>query len=422
MAELAGPDRQVAQLLSRAPGPDLEAAAAVAGRARQVLRPAGALARLDELAEWLAAWQGTPASGRAPPGRGGVRRRPRGRRHRRQRVPARGDRGHAQGPARGRGHRLRAGPARGRDPGRGRRGGWRAQRRPGPGAGPRPGPVPGLPAGRSGRRGRPRRRPAGVRRDGHRQHHRGRRGHRLLLDRRRGRHRPGHRGRRRGPGPQDGGGLCGSRRVTGMSPLEVLRQAGGAELAAIAGAALEARLAGAAGPRRVRGHRLGGPVGGALPGALDHASRGTVRPSPATPCWSVWASGPCSTWACAWGRAAAPWSPCPCCAWPPPPSPRSPPSPTGAFSGERVPRGGVVPDPGADRDGGAAAGGAAASSPGSRWSAPGSGWPSPPSTPAPAAAAAAAGGVAGRGRRDLPDRGVPRGRAGRHRRRLRGPP
>jgi nicotinate-nucleotide--dimethylbenzimidazole phosphoribosyltransferase len=34
-------------------------ALAVAERARQVLRPAGALARLDELAEWLAAWQGT---------------------------------------------------------------------------------------------------------------------------------------------------------------------------------------------------------------------------------------------------------------------------------------------------------------------------------------------------------------------------
>jgi nicotinate-nucleotide--dimethylbenzimidazole phosphoribosyltransferase len=61
MAEraLGGLDRQVAHLLARAPGPDTAAAAAVAARARQVLRPAGALARLDELAEWLAAWQGT---------------------------------------------------------------------------------------------------------------------------------------------------------------------------------------------------------------------------------------------------------------------------------------------------------------------------------------------------------------------------
>jgi nicotinate-nucleotide--dimethylbenzimidazole phosphoribosyltransferase len=61
MAERAGGglDRQVAHLLAAAPGPHTEAAAAVAERARQVLRPAGALARLDELAEWLAAWQGT---------------------------------------------------------------------------------------------------------------------------------------------------------------------------------------------------------------------------------------------------------------------------------------------------------------------------------------------------------------------------
>ena len=51
--------RQVAHLLAQAPGPHTRAAAAVAERARQVLRPAGALARLDELAEWLAAWQGT---------------------------------------------------------------------------------------------------------------------------------------------------------------------------------------------------------------------------------------------------------------------------------------------------------------------------------------------------------------------------
>jgi nicotinate-nucleotide--dimethylbenzimidazole phosphoribosyltransferase len=56
----AGLDRQVAHLLAGAPGPDRAAAAAVADRARRVLRPAGALARLDELAAWLAAWQGTP--------------------------------------------------------------------------------------------------------------------------------------------------------------------------------------------------------------------------------------------------------------------------------------------------------------------------------------------------------------------------
>jgi nicotinate-nucleotide--dimethylbenzimidazole phosphoribosyltransferase len=52
-------DEEVVALLAGAPGPDGRAAAAVAERAGQVLRPAGALARLDELAVWLAAWQGT---------------------------------------------------------------------------------------------------------------------------------------------------------------------------------------------------------------------------------------------------------------------------------------------------------------------------------------------------------------------------
>ena len=52
-------DEEVAGLLAGAPGPDERAAAAAARRAAAVLRPAGALARLDELAVWLAAWQGT---------------------------------------------------------------------------------------------------------------------------------------------------------------------------------------------------------------------------------------------------------------------------------------------------------------------------------------------------------------------------
>lgn len=41
------------------PGPDAEAAAAVRARAARVLRPPGALARLDEVAAWLASWQRT---------------------------------------------------------------------------------------------------------------------------------------------------------------------------------------------------------------------------------------------------------------------------------------------------------------------------------------------------------------------------
>ena len=40
------------------PGPDLEAGTAAATRERQLTKPAGALGRLEELAVWLATWQG----------------------------------------------------------------------------------------------------------------------------------------------------------------------------------------------------------------------------------------------------------------------------------------------------------------------------------------------------------------------------
>ena len=49
----------VAALLAAAPGPDVASRDAVAARAREVLRPAGALERLDEIAAWLAGWQRT---------------------------------------------------------------------------------------------------------------------------------------------------------------------------------------------------------------------------------------------------------------------------------------------------------------------------------------------------------------------------
>ena len=45
------------RLLSRLPGPDTAATAAVTERAQHVLRPTGAFARLDEIAAWLAGWQ-----------------------------------------------------------------------------------------------------------------------------------------------------------------------------------------------------------------------------------------------------------------------------------------------------------------------------------------------------------------------------
>ena len=46
-------------LLGPLPAPDADAAAAVRERAAQVLRPLGALSRLDEIAVWLAGWQRT---------------------------------------------------------------------------------------------------------------------------------------------------------------------------------------------------------------------------------------------------------------------------------------------------------------------------------------------------------------------------
>jgi nicotinate-nucleotide--dimethylbenzimidazole phosphoribosyltransferase len=49
-------------LVRRMPGPDEAAAAKVRERDRRLTKPAGSLGRLEEIAEWLAAWQG-----RAPP-------------------------------------------------------------------------------------------------------------------------------------------------------------------------------------------------------------------------------------------------------------------------------------------------------------------------------------------------------------------
>lgn len=52
-------DEHVAPLLVDLPSPDAAAIAAVAERASRVLRPRGALARLDEVASWLGGWQRT---------------------------------------------------------------------------------------------------------------------------------------------------------------------------------------------------------------------------------------------------------------------------------------------------------------------------------------------------------------------------
>ncbi len=56
------PFDDIRALVKAMPGPDSEAAAMVRARDATLTKPAGSLGRLEEIAEWLAAWQG-----RAPP-------------------------------------------------------------------------------------------------------------------------------------------------------------------------------------------------------------------------------------------------------------------------------------------------------------------------------------------------------------------
>ena len=49
---------EIRALMAHLPGPDLDAGAAAALREKQLTKPAGALGRLEELAAWLASWQG----------------------------------------------------------------------------------------------------------------------------------------------------------------------------------------------------------------------------------------------------------------------------------------------------------------------------------------------------------------------------
>ncbi|MFD2261845.1 nicotinate-nucleotide--dimethylbenzimidazole phosphoribosyltransferase [Lacibacterium aquatile] len=55
--DLTGFD-EIRRLMRELPGPDLEAASAVATREAQLTKPAGALGRLEEITQWLATWQG----------------------------------------------------------------------------------------------------------------------------------------------------------------------------------------------------------------------------------------------------------------------------------------------------------------------------------------------------------------------------
>jgi len=49
---------EIRGLLSRLPGPDLEAGTHAARREQQLTKPPGSLGRLEELAQWLSTWQG----------------------------------------------------------------------------------------------------------------------------------------------------------------------------------------------------------------------------------------------------------------------------------------------------------------------------------------------------------------------------
>jgi nicotinate-nucleotide--dimethylbenzimidazole phosphoribosyltransferase len=54
------PFDDIRALLAKMPAPDAAALAAVRAREAQLTKPAGSLGRLEEIAEWLAAWQGAP--------------------------------------------------------------------------------------------------------------------------------------------------------------------------------------------------------------------------------------------------------------------------------------------------------------------------------------------------------------------------
>ena len=58
LSETALPFDDIRNLVRSIPGPDEEAAAAVRARDAQLTKPAGSLGKLEELAEWLAAWSG----------------------------------------------------------------------------------------------------------------------------------------------------------------------------------------------------------------------------------------------------------------------------------------------------------------------------------------------------------------------------
>ena len=49
---------EIRDLVRHLPGPDLEAGTAVRLRDQQLTKPPGALGRLEDIAHWMASWQG----------------------------------------------------------------------------------------------------------------------------------------------------------------------------------------------------------------------------------------------------------------------------------------------------------------------------------------------------------------------------
>lgn len=58
MAASGLPFDDIRELIAAMPGPDMAAANAVRARDKDLTKPAGSLGRVEEIAEWLAAWQG----------------------------------------------------------------------------------------------------------------------------------------------------------------------------------------------------------------------------------------------------------------------------------------------------------------------------------------------------------------------------
>jgi nicotinate-nucleotide--dimethylbenzimidazole phosphoribosyltransferase len=61
------PFEEIRMLFAALPGPDAAAVAAVRARDAQLTKPPGSLGRLEEIVEWLAAWQGVPQPAIARP-------------------------------------------------------------------------------------------------------------------------------------------------------------------------------------------------------------------------------------------------------------------------------------------------------------------------------------------------------------------